>query len=73
MVLLLPYLAGRWRTLVIAVAVLNAVARVYLGAHAPLDVLGGAAAGAVAGAVLNLLVGVREPSARPPDRERRAG
>jgi undecaprenyl-diphosphatase len=34
------------------------VARVYLGAHAPLDVVGGAALGVAIGAALNLLVGV---------------
>ena len=57
-VLLAPYVrrppAGRAR----ALALLNAAARVYLGAHAPLDVVGGAAAGAAIGALLNLAVGV---------------
>ncbi|RBY87730.1 phosphatase PAP2 family protein [Blastococcus sp. TF02A-30] len=62
-VLLLPHLPRRWGVLVVALAVLNGVARVYLGAHAPLDVLGGAAAGAAVGAVLNLVVGV--PARRP--------
>lgn len=57
-VLLAPYLRRRWVLVVVALAVLNSVARVYLGAHAPLDVVGGAAAGAGAGALLNLLVGV---------------
>jgi membrane-associated phospholipid phosphatase len=67
--LLLPYLRHRWQVAgVIALAVLNAVARVYLGAHAPLDVLGGAAAGLALGALLNLLLGV--PPARAPSRAR---
>jgi len=57
-VLLAPYLARRWQLLVLLVAVLNALARVYLGAHAPLDVLAGAAAGVTVGALLNLLLGV---------------
>jgi membrane-associated phospholipid phosphatase len=58
-VLLLPYLRRRWQAvLVVALAVLNSVARVYLGGHSPLDVIGGAAAGAAVGALLNLLVGV---------------
>lgn len=61
-VLLAPYLRRRWLLLVIALAVLNSIGRVYLGGHAPLDVVGGAAAGAAVGALLNLLVGV--PPAR---------
>lgn len=65
-VLLAPYLRRRWLLPVIALAVLNSVARVYLGGHAPLDVVGGAAAGAALGAVLNLVVGV-------PDRIRPSG
>jgi membrane-associated phospholipid phosphatase len=58
-VLVAPYLRRRWQlAVVIALAVLNSLARVYLGAHAPLDVLGGAAAGAALGALLNLVLGV---------------
>lgn len=57
-VLLAPYLRRRWVLAVVALAVLNSVARVYLGGHAPLDVIGGAGAGAALGAVLNLVVGV---------------
>jgi undecaprenyl-diphosphatase len=63
LVLLAPYLRRRWSLLVLALALLNSVARVYLGAHAPLDVLGGAAAGVLIGAVLNVVVGVPP---RPP-------
>ena len=71
LVLLAPYLRRRWQLTVLLLALLNSVARIYLGAHAPLDVLGGAAAGVLLGAVLNLVVGVpaRRPSAtagRPP-------
>jgi undecaprenyl-diphosphatase len=57
-----PYLHGRWRLLPGAIAALVAFARLYLGAHAPLDVLGGAALGAVIGGAVNLVVGV-PPSA----------
>lgn len=64
-VLLAPYLRRRWLLLVVALAVLNSLARVYLGGHSPLDVVGGAAAGAAVGALLNLLVGV---PVRPPGR-----
>jgi undecaprenyl-diphosphatase len=64
-VLLAPYLRRRWQLLlVVALAVLNSLARVYLGAHAPLDVLGGAFAGIVIGALLNLALGV--PARHPP-------
>jgi membrane-associated phospholipid phosphatase len=56
--LLTPYL-GRWgRVVVWTLAALNGVARVYLGAHNPLDVVCGAAVGVVLGAVLAYVVGV---------------
>ncbi len=71
-VLLWPYLRPRWRAVVLALALLNSLARVYLGAHAPLDVVGGAALGVVLGAVLCLLVGVPAgqacSTAAPPNR-----
>jgi undecaprenyl-diphosphatase len=57
-VLLVPYVRRRWLAVLVALALLSSVARVFLGAHAPLDVLGGAAVGAAIGAALNLLVGV---------------
>jgi membrane-associated phospholipid phosphatase len=61
--LLTPYL-GRWgRVVVWTLAVLNGVARVYLGAHNPLDVVCGAGVGVVLGAVLAYVVGV--PTKRP--------
>ncbi|MGY1679952.1 phosphatase PAP2 family protein [Geodermatophilus sp. SYSU D01176] len=57
-VVLAPYVRRRWLAVLVALALLNAVARVFLGAHAPLDVVGGAALGVAIGAALNLLVGV---------------
>ncbi len=69
-VVLAPYLRRRWLVVVVALAVLNAVARVYLGGHAPLDVVGGGTAGVTAGALLNLLVGV--PVRGPGNRGRAA-
>lgn len=42
-------LPGRWRWVPFAVATLNAIARVYLGAHNPLDVVGGGAIGVAVG------------------------
>ncbi len=64
LVLLAPYLRRRWLVVVAVLAVLNSVARVYLGAHAPLDVLGGACAGLAVGALLNVLVGVPARTSR---------
>jgi undecaprenyl-diphosphatase len=60
-VLLLPYLAGWWKALPIGLAIANSTARVYLGAHNPLDVVGGGAIGVAIGSVLNLIVGVPAP------------
>jgi undecaprenyl-diphosphatase len=53
-----PALPRRWRWLPVAIACLNATARVYLGAHNPLDVVGGAAVGIAIGAVLVLAFGL---------------
>ncbi len=67
-VLLAPYLRHRWQLLLlIALAVLNSLARVYLGAHNPLDVIGGAFAGIAIGALLNFALGV--PAVAPRLRE----
>ncbi|NEK56260.1 phosphatase PAP2 family protein [Geodermatophilus sabuli] len=74
-VLLAPYVRRRWLAVLVVVAVLNSVARVYLGAHAPLDVVGGAMIGIAIGAALDLLVGVpdRGPGAGVQDRGPGAG
>lgn len=47
-----PVLPARWRWVSVAIATLAAIARVYLGAHNPLDVIGGAAVGIAVGALL---------------------
>jgi undecaprenyl-diphosphatase len=54
--LLTPVLPGRWKVLPWALVLLNAVARVYVGAHNPLDVVGGAGLGVFIGGVLNAAV-----------------
>ena len=56
--LLTPYLRRRWVAVVWALAVLNAVARVYLGAHNPLDVVAGAGGGLFLGGLLTFVIGV---------------
>jgi membrane-associated phospholipid phosphatase len=56
--LLAPVLPRRWAVVALVLATLNAVARVYLGAHNPLDVVGGAAVGLAIAATLDLVLNV---------------
>jgi membrane-associated phospholipid phosphatase len=56
--LLALVLPRRWGIVAFVLASLNAVARVYLGAHNPLDVVGGAAIGLAIAAVLDLALDV---------------
>jgi membrane-associated phospholipid phosphatase len=56
--LLALVLPRRWGIVAFALATLNAVARVYLGAHNPLDVVGGAAIGLAIAAALDLVLDV---------------
>jgi glycosyltransferase 2 family protein len=66
-----PYLGRRMRRLAWALAAAVCVARVYVGAHLPLDVVGGAALGWSIGAAVHLLLGA--PGGRPSvNRARRA-
>jgi len=51
-------LPRRWAVVAFVLATLNAVARVYLGAHNPLDVVGGAAVGLAIAAALDLVLDV---------------
>jgi membrane-associated phospholipid phosphatase len=58
LVILWPYLGRIGRIIATALAVGVGVARIYLGAHNPLDVVAGVGLGLVLGALLTLVVGV---------------
>jgi uncharacterized membrane protein YbhN (UPF0104 family)/membrane-associated phospholipid phosphatase len=58
-----PYLGRRGRRIAWALAVAVCVSRIWVGAHLPLDVLGGAALGWMAGIIVHLLLGA--PGGRP--------
>lgn len=60
-VVVTPYLRGRWRLLPVALAVIVCLGRMYVGAHVPLDLVGGAALGTSAGYAANLIVGHWQP------------
>lgn len=56
---LMPYVSNRIRVAMVLLAITVAVARLYVGAHMPLDVAAGAAYGVGVGAMVNLAAGVR--------------
>jgi len=62
-----PYLGRRQRIVVWAIAALVCVTRVYVGAHLPLDVVGGACAGWIVGTLATVLtrLGPNLEPARP--------
>ena len=66
-----PYLGRRARWIAVLLAFLVCVSRMYVGAHLPLDVVGGAALGWAAGSLVHLLLGA--PGGRPsPERAAKA-
>jgi glycosyltransferase 2 family protein len=65
-VVVAAYLGRRWATAAIALAAIVPLCRMYIGAHMPLDLIGGAALGVTAAALVNLAMGVPVPA--PADR-----
>ena len=59
------HLSRRWVLAALALGTVVVVGRLYVGAHLPLDVIGGAALGALAGSIVNLIV---TPDPRSGDR-----
>jgi len=69
--MIVPYLGRRARWVAVAVAVGVCLSRMYVGAHLPFDVVGGAALGWAAGSLVHLLLGA--PGGRPsPERAAKA-
>ena len=64
-----PYLTRGWRIAAYVAALAVAFSRIYLGAHNPLDVVAGAAAGLLLASVLNLLLLPHHARNRDPDTE----
>ena len=69
--LLVPALPRRWKPVPWAVVAMNGMARVYVGAHNPLDVVGGVGLGLLIAGLLNAAVppgAWRRPDPAPPPR-----
>jgi membrane-associated phospholipid phosphatase len=64
-VVLSPYMPRWLRWALYALAGIVCFSRMYMGAHLPLDVVGGAAFGVLVGSAVNLLSGLRRDKARP--------
>jgi undecaprenyl-diphosphatase len=58
-VVVAAHLSTRWLIVALALGSLVILGRLYVGAHLPLDVVGGAALGAVAGSAVDLVVRAR--------------
>jgi len=61
-----PYLKRGWKAVPWIVVAIVALGRMYVGAHFPLDLVGGAAVGIAVGALFNLLFVARNAPLRAP-------
>jgi membrane-associated phospholipid phosphatase len=69
-IILLAYVGRPWQIAAIVLAIVVPLVRMYVAAHMPLDLIGGAALGVTVASAVNLLIGV---PMRVPTDEARAG
>jgi undecaprenyl-diphosphatase len=69
-IILLAYLGRPWQIAALVLAIVVPIARMYVAAHLPLDLIGGAALGIAVTSAVNLAIGV---PARAPTENTRAG
>jgi membrane-associated phospholipid phosphatase len=63
--LLTPILPGRWKFVPWVVVALNGITRIYVGAHNPLDVVGGTALGLFIAGMLNAVLAAVRRTGQP--------
>ncbi len=68
-----PYLGNRWRPVAFGLAAVVAVPRIHVGAHYPLDTVGGAALGLTLAYLCNAAVGVPRGTSASARRPRALG
>jgi undecaprenyl-diphosphatase len=69
-IIVLAYVGRPWQIAAIVLAIVVPIARMYVAAHLPLDLIGGAALGITVASAVNLVIGV---PARAPAESTRAG
>ena len=69
-IIVLAYVGRPWQIAAIVLAIVVPISRMYVAAHLPLDLIGGAALGVTVASAVNLLIGV---PARAPAESIRAG